>query len=139
MLVPVMALMFRRLSASGAASDEDTVAKWVRNGSIDNITTTTDGTVTVKSGSSSISRNFKVDKSTVQYDANGDSRDSWKQGDVIMIQQLGRYGNVTDKECLKTGMIYVKQIVSDNYDSKTGDFKTMDHYSRLILDCYWEK
>lgn len=133
------ALMFRRLETSGADSSEQTVAKWVRNASIDNISTATDGTVTIKSGSSTVSRNFKVDKTIVQYDAKGDSRDTWKQGDVIMIQQLGRYGNITDKEYLKTGMVYIKQIVSDSYDSKTGDFKTMDHYSRLILDCYWEK
>lgn len=133
------AIMFRRLETSGAASEEQTVAKWTRNAGIDNITTASDGTVTVKSGSSTVSRNFKVDKTNVQYDAKGDSRDTWKQGDVIMIQQLGRYGNITDKEYLKTGLIYVKQIASDSFDSKTGDFKTMDHYSRLIIDCYWEK
>lgn len=134
------ALMFRRLGASGAAPEENTVAQWVISGTIEDIVTASNGNVSVKNGSLTITRDFKVDKTSAQYSTSSTNRDSWKAEDVIMIQQLGRYGNASSgKEYLKSGFCYIRQIQSDSYDPVSGAFRTMDHYSTLIVDCYWEK
>ena len=133
------ALNFRRLESSGAASEEATVAGWVRKAEIQSIATAPDGTVTVRTASSSVSRNFKVDKTSLQYSASGTGRDVWREGDVIMVQHLGRYGNVDDKEYLSSGFIHILAINSDGYNSSTRDFVTMDSYASLTIDSYWEK
>ncbi|MGN0188402.1 MAG: hypothetical protein ACI395_02685 [Candidatus Cryptobacteroides sp.] len=132
------AVNFRRLESSGASSDESKAASWVRDGLVVSISTAPDGTVTVSTAESSLNRNFKVDKTTQLYSASGTGRDTWKEGDVIIIQHLGRYGNVTDKEYLSTGFIHIKKIVSTGYDPSTGDFITSDSHASLTVDSYWE-